>query len=100
MAKSDTQPGKDSFNEDIGADWPLSYHLKAYRDAIDVNTISSITDPNGTIIYANKNFCQISKYSKEELIGKNHRIVCSGYHSKEFFNGLWKTISSGKTWHG
>jgi PAS domain S-box-containing protein len=74
--------------------------LKAYRDAIDVNIISSITDKTGTIIYANENFCRISQYTASELIGKNHRIICSGFHSKEFFSEMWKTITSGKTWHG
>ena len=76
----------------------LLHQLKAYRDAVDVNLISSITDTSGKIIYANENFCKISKYNVTELIGQNHRIICSGYHPKSFYTNMWKTISSGKVW--
>ena len=78
----------------------LLHQLKAYRNAVDVNMISSITDKRGKIVYANENFCRISGYSMWELIGRNHRIVNSGYHSHDFFEGLWKTISGGQLWHG
>ncbi len=78
----------------------LINQLRAYRDAVDVNLISSITDQAGKIIYANENFCRISKYTITELIGQNHRIICSGHHPRSFFTDLWKTISSGKLWHG
>jgi PAS domain S-box-containing protein len=78
----------------------IFHQLKAYRDAVDVNMISSITDRSGKIVYANKNFCAISKFSIQELIGQNHRIVCSRHHPPEFFEELWQTISSGKLWHG
>lgn len=81
-------------------EWNLLNQLKAYRNAIDVNIISSITDTRGIITYANENFQRISKYSEEELIGQNHRIVRSGYHTRDFFANLWHTISSGKRWNG
>ncbi len=74
--------------------------LNTYLQAIDVNIISSITDTKGKIIHANDKFCEVSKYKRDELIGKNHSVVNSGNHSKEFFEDLWKTISSNKTWHG
>ena len=45
-------------------------------------------------------FCKISKYSEEELIGQDHRIISSGYHAKEFIHELWVTIANGKTWKG
>jgi PAS domain S-box-containing protein len=78
----------------------LMQQLRSYREAIDVNMISSITDRKGKIVYANDNFCQVSKYPMWELIGQNHRIVNSGHHPPEFFRNLWDTISIGKTWHG
>jgi PAS domain S-box-containing protein len=78
----------------------LLNQLEAYRAAIDVNIISSITDSLGTIIYANDNFKKVSQYNDEELLGKNHRIVRSGHHPKSFFEKMWKTISSGNMWRG
>jgi len=62
--------------------------------------ILSIADANGDIIYANDNFCKISKYSMEELLGKNHRILKSGKQPDGLFVGMWKMISSGRTWKG
>lgn len=70
------------------------------RSALDEAAIVAITDKEGVITYANKKFCAISKYSVDELIGQSHRIINSGYHTKEFFIEMWKTISSGKTWEG
>ncbi|WP_332649869.1 sensor domain-containing protein [Lysinibacillus sp. 54212] len=70
------------------------------EDALNATTILAITDTKGKIIYANAKFCEISKYSSEELIGKTHKIVNSGYHEPEFFKGLWQTISLGQTWRG
>ncbi len=72
--------------------------LKAYQRAIDVNIISSITDEAGTILYANDKFCEVSKYNREELIGQNHRIINSGYHTKAFFKQMWDAIKSGNSW--
>lgn len=74
--------------------------LNAYQQAIDFYIICSITDIKGTIIFANKRFCEISKYSEEDLIGKNHRILNSGFHSRDFFKAMWKTIGKGFAWNG
>ena len=74
--------------------------LSSYKNAIDQNIISCVSDLKGKILIANKKFCEISKYTKEELEGKSHNIVNSGYHPKEFFATMWKTISDGKVWHG
>ncbi|MBC7382547.1 MAG: PAS domain S-box protein [Bacteroidia bacterium] len=73
--------------------------LQAYEQAIDENIISSITDTFGTIVHANKKFCEISQYSVDEVIGQNHSIINSGYHTKTFFKNLWDTIENGKVWH-
>lgn len=74
--------------------------LNAYQQAVNSAAIVSITDKRGTITYVNELFCQISKYQENELIGNNHRIINSNYHPKPFFSSLWRTISSGKVWHG
>lgn len=68
--------------------------------ALDESSIVAITNQMGIITYVNETFCTISKYTNEELIGNSHKIINSGYHSKEFFRDLWKTISSGKVWKG
>lgn len=62
--------------------------------------IVSATDPEGNIIYVNDNFCFATGYTKEELLGKNHRIIKSNFHSKVFFENLWRTIKKGEIWQG
>jgi len=69
-------------------------------NSLNQAAILSIADANGDIIYANDNFCKISKYSMEELLGKNHRILKSGKQPDGLFIGMWKMISSGRTWKG
>ncbi|MDN4492640.1 putative bifunctional diguanylate cyclase/phosphodiesterase [Ureibacillus aquaedulcis] len=74
--------------------------LKDIKAAIDEAVILAVTDSKGTITAVNDRFCEISKYSRAELIGQNHRILNSKFHSKDFFKAMWKTIGSGHTWSG
>lgn len=73
--------------------------LEDYKFVIDQSTISSIADSYGVILSVNDNFCEISKYSREELIGKTHRIINSGFHPNSFFEEMWQTLQSGKVCH-
>lgn len=74
--------------------------LQNYKNALDASALISITDKKGIITFANQKFVETSQYQLTELIGQNHRIVKSGYHSKEFFKGMWGTIHSGNFWRG
>lgn len=77
--------------------------LKALYDviyALDQSAIVAITDPQGTITFVNDLFCEVTQYNRHELIGQNHRILNSGFHSKKFFHDLWEQIKTGHIWKG
>jgi PAS domain S-box-containing protein len=74
--------------------------VKNFRMALEAATLISITDIEGTILYANEHFAALSQFSAQELIGNNHRMINSGYHDTEFFKNMWQTIKSGKPWRG
>ena len=92
--------GKNGIGRDVSEYGSLLKELSELKFALDKSAIIGITDERGRITFVNDKFCEISQYSRAELIGQDHRIINSGYHSKEFINDLWSTITSGKTWRG
>lgn len=89
---------KQLLDESLKENEEVQYFLEQYKKAIDTALIVSMTDPNGIITYANDNFCKISGYSREELIGKSHNIVRHPDNNSEIFKELWATIQSKKIW--
>jgi PAS domain S-box-containing protein len=78
----------------------LSGNLDDLRYALDQSAIVASTNTRGIITFVNEKFCQVSKYSRDELIGQDHRILNSGLHPKEFIRDLWVTIANGRIWRG
>jgi len=92
--------GASKIVRDITAVKQSQTQLRDITNALNHTAIVAITDVRGTITFANDKFCEISKYSYEELIGQNHRILNAGYHPHDFFVEMWKAIASGKIWRG
>ena len=74
--------------------------LEDYKFALDQSSMVFILDANGVVQYVNENFCRLSKYSPEELIGSRLSMLNSGHHPEYFFEDLWQTVRSGKVWRG
>jgi len=90
---TDRKKGEEDLNKSLK-------EISDYKYALDVSAIVAITDQKGIIRHVNENFCEISKYSAEELIGQDHRIINSGHHPKAYIRELWTTIANGKVWKG
>src|SRR3989344_2905379 len=89
----------DIFPQIIGQSASME-HYNALLSALNQAALVSETDSKGNIIFVNDKFIEVAKYSREELIGQNHRILKSGHQPEEMFIELWKTISAGRVWHG
>lgn len=74
--------------------------LEFQKKALDDHAIVSIADHQGRIVYVNDRFCEVSRYTRQELIGQDHHVVNSGQHPKQFFHDMWRTIAGGNVWHG
>lgn len=74
--------------------------IKELRAALDQHTVLSVTDEEGKMVHVNDQFCALSHYPREELMGKNHRFLISAHHSKEFLQTMWDSLKQGRAWQG
>jgi PAS domain S-box-containing protein len=101
MPNSHNKPGiRDTAYLSADSSNDLLRQLQDQKLALDQSAIVAQTDAHGKITMVNDQFCAISGYSRDELVGKDHRVVNSASHPKTFFKDLWSTIHSGQIWQG
>lgn len=100
LAEKDREALLEQIVQEMTKSEETTEELNNFLHAIDEHALISVTDQKGVITYVNEKFCHVTEYEEEELLGQTHHILNSGYHDRQFWENLWKTISAGDVWKG